>query len=353
MKGKLKRARLLDVAKLAGVSTGLASTVLRGTTTSNIRVSTTTAERVIRAAEELGYVPNSVARSLSEGKKRIFGVFTYEPVFSPETADHYSPFLFGIQQECEALGYDLLLVTSSSTSPEPRKVIDGAVNRLDFTDGGILFGHEPDTKDIEQLAAMGFPYVFIGRRELASGEALSVAADYSNGTAEMVRLMLNAGHRSFVYVGLPSAREYARDREQGFNRGLGEQPDARAVSVWRGDIEDLRAGTLSDWRARGATAIVFETPGQAQRFLAVAEAMDPRDPWQPSFVVLADIQYSEVSEPEWATLVVPRVAMGRAAVRLLEQVVNHSTDVKPQFIPCTIRLGSSIRTVSTAVVEES
>ncbi len=348
-KRKLKRARLLDVAEMAGVSAGLASTVLRGTTTSNIRVSATTAERVMRAAEKLGYVPNSVARSLSEGKKRIFGVFTYEPVFSPETVDHYSPFLFGIEQECEALGYDLLLITGSSTSTGPRKVIDGAVNRLDFTDGGILFGHEPDMKDIEQFAAMGFPYVFIGRRELESGDALSVAADYSRGTAELVRHMLGQGHRDFVYIGLPSAREYARDREHGFYSALANQQDARVLSLWRGPMDELDVKTISEWCAQGATALVIETPGQVERFLEVKGQSEALDSWQPSFVVLADIQYLEVSEPDWATLVVPRVDMGRAAVRLLEQVVvGQNPDVKPEFIPCTIRFGSSVRHVSTS-----
>lgn len=344
-----KRARLRDVAEKAGVSLGLASAALRGDTTSSIRVSSSTAERVRGAAQELGYVANSVARSLSEGRKRIFGVFTYEPLFSPETVEHYSPFLFGIEQECEMLGYDLLLITNPVSNAGPRTVIDGAIHRLDFTDGGILFGHEPDTRDIEQLGAMGFPYVFIGRRELEGGEAPSVAADYAGATYALVQELIKNGHRAFVYAGLHSSREYARDREDGFSRALREQADACRVDTWRGELEEIGRAQVDGWLSRGATAYVFETPGEAQRWLRLAQEADKVLPERLSFVVLTDVHYSERSHSNWATLVVPRVEMGRAAVRMLERrLVEDSAPAEPMFIPCAIRFGTSIRPVEEA-----
>lgn len=351
-----KRARLQDVAEKAGVSLGLASTVLRGTTTSSIRVSQATAERVRGAAKELGYVANSVARSLSEGRKRIFGVFTYEPLFSPETVEHFSPFLFGIEQECENLGYDLLLISNPATGAGPRTVIDGAVNRLDFTDGGILFGHEPDTRDIEQLGTMGFPYVFIGRRELSDGEAPAVAADYATATMNLAQELLKADHEAFVYVGLHSSREYARDREDGFARALQTCPDAYRVDTWRGELQEMNLELVTSWLNTGATAYVFETPGQARRWLELVREVDDALPDRLSFVVLADVHYSERSEPDWATLVVPRVDMGRAAVRMLaRQLAEGTVPAEPLFMTCEVRLGSTIKpaaSVKASLVHE-
>lgn len=308
-------------------------------------MSDSTAARVRSAAKALGYIPNHVARSLAEGQNRILGVFTYEPVFAPSTVDHYSPYMFGIEQECEALGYDLLLVSTPTAATGARAVTEGAINRLDFTDGGILFGHEPDVSDLERLAAMGYPYVFIGRRELPEGEVLSVYPDYGAATKAIVELMLSNGHRKFVYVGLDTQREYARDREQGFHAGIASHEDASAITVWRGDTSSLDAGKVVGWLSSGVTALVFETPGQARGVLEILGTLGSSEA-AVSFAVLADVHYGEVSPPEWATVVIPRVAMGRAAVRLLrEHLSGEGPPLEPVAMPCDVRVGSSIRPI--------
>jgi len=62
------------VALLANVSRGTVSSVLNGRT--NVRISPETKERVRQAANELGYIPNLMARSLFKNRTHLIGMLT-------------------------------------------------------------------------------------------------------------------------------------------------------------------------------------------------------------------------------------------------------------------------------------
>ncbi|MBQ6597675.1 MAG: LacI family DNA-binding transcriptional regulator, partial [Lentisphaeria bacterium] len=70
----MEKARLSDIAKLAGVSKAAAGKVLNGGRT-QIRVSEETRQRILAAAKQLHYQPNMAASILAGGQSRIIGVF--------------------------------------------------------------------------------------------------------------------------------------------------------------------------------------------------------------------------------------------------------------------------------------
>src|SRR6056297_2228719 len=94
-----RRPTQVDVARQAGVSPAVVSTVLNGAGRGSVRVGPEAAARVRQAVRELGYVPNPVARNLAGGKNRILGMFTFESIFPIERPNCYSPFLIGFEAE--------------------------------------------------------------------------------------------------------------------------------------------------------------------------------------------------------------------------------------------------------------
>src|SRR4249920_1700040 len=119
-----RRLTQLDIAKRAGVSQATVSLVLNGAANALARIPPETRERVQKIIRETGYVPDPIARRMAKGSNRILGVFTYEPAFPSAQADFFLPFLFGIEEEAQRLGYDLLLLTAASGPGGKRRIFD-------------------------------------------------------------------------------------------------------------------------------------------------------------------------------------------------------------------------------------
>ena len=108
-----RRLTQKDIAKLAGVSQATVSFVLNGSPENANRIPPETRERVQKVIRETGYVADPVARRMVKGLNRILGVFTYEPAFPSAQADFFTPFLLGIEEAAQEMGYDLLLLTGA------------------------------------------------------------------------------------------------------------------------------------------------------------------------------------------------------------------------------------------------
>src|SRR5690606_7836005 len=179
-----------DVARTAGVSQATVSMALNGGPESQGRLTDETRQRILAAVEETGYWGNLAAKQLAGGRTSIFGVFTYEPVFPHDTGDFYYPFLRGIEAEALQHDVDLLLFTSSHGG-DSGSSRDGLRDwarrgRLHLADGCLLFGRHSHRRDLSELLAHDYPFVFIGRREADGAEVPYVGADYSRATEEVV-----------------------------------------------------------------------------------------------------------------------------------------------------------------------
>ena len=338
-----------DVARAAGVSTAVVSAVLSPKANSSIRVAPDTAERVHEVVRRLGYVPNLVARSLAGGERKLVGVFTYEPVFPSDRANFFYPFLLGIERGVERAGYDLLLYTSSGGSGAGRKIYPDGANRLRLADGAILFGQEPDKGELTRLAAEGFPFVTIGRREIASGQISYVAADYARATEEMVAHCAATGHSRIAYIGEADAREQHVDRERGYWRGLAAAGLVQRHDwLWRIDPAALRDAAfrarLEALRAEGVTAILTESAAQADAVEAALAARGLSVPADLSIGVLAAPMEDRPEFKRWTRIRIPREEMGETAVAaLLDVLAGRAASPVQRVLPCTLVPSETVR----------
>ncbi|WP_407571873.1 LacI family DNA-binding transcriptional regulator [Deinococcus altitudinis] len=317
-----KRPTQKEVAERAGVSQGVVSQVLNGRQGA-IRVNPDTRERVLQTIEEMGYAPNIAARSLVGGRTHIMGVFTYEPVFPTDTRNFFYPFLEGIEDAAAALNYDLLLHTRSAGTEGGRRVYQNSSSRLSLTDGTLILGElgEPSrVSEVARLIGEGHPLVFLGRRELPGLSPAWVAADYVSGTQQVVDELMKLGHRRLLYLGGTRNHESAADREAGYRQGMrgGEEP----ARVRRVDPSEMTPELAAQVHASGVTGLLIENDELAVRWLETSAQAGLSSPQHSSFVVLGDPLSPRPGIRPWAALEIPRREMGRAAVRVLNTLLN-------------------------------
>ena len=151
------RATLRDVARVAGVSISTASMALRD----HPRTAVATRVAVRSAATKLRYVPNSLGRALRA--RRVGSIALVIPHSSEHVFSHpyFMALLDGISQTCSRADLMLLLSTSPVEHDEATPYL--RVLRSRAVDGVIVASAMLEDRNVLQLAASGFPAVFIGR----------------------------------------------------------------------------------------------------------------------------------------------------------------------------------------------
>lgn len=347
----VKRPRIADVAKLAGVSEGTVSVVLNNRVGEHIRVSEDTQRKIWDAVQQLGYVANPVAQSLARGRNRIIAVFTFESIFPMDSRNFYYPFLIGIEEEAETHGYDLLLVTGSTganrnENGSRRRIYQNGINRLRRADGAILLGHG-DRQEVEQLLDEGFPFVFVGRRDSPHDSISYAAADYAQATAEVVDYLFQHHHRTIAYIKTPITNESSLNRQVGIQQAHQRAGiDLPSSRVLTSDEDTLTLDQLQAFREQGVTAFVAENDLLGDRILALTKAAGWHCPRDFSLAVLGDPLSMVESVYPWTTFKIPRLAMGRDAVRLLVRMLSEEASQREtpyrSLLPCTFVPGQTV-----------
>ena len=221
-----ERVTSLQVAERAGVSQSAVSRVF----TAGASVSQKTVEKVRRAAKELGYRPNVLARAMASGRSRIIGlVVAYlENYFYPEALEKLSSAL-------QENGYHVLIFMASQTAGNIDDVLEEI---LDYQVDGIVMASVAMSSDIaSRCQAAGVPVVLFNRTQDDAGIAAVTSDNFAGGQA-VAEFLLAGGHQRVAYVAGWEGASTQRDREAGFNEGMrkaGRDVIARAVGDFRTD----------------------------------------------------------------------------------------------------------------------
>jgi LacI family transcriptional regulator len=340
-RGFPKRPTQADIARLAQVSQATVSLVLNERD-SEVRISPETRDRVLAAMREQGYVANASARSLAGGRNKIIGVYTFEPVFPTTSVDFYFPFLLGMEQAAAELGHDLLLFTSAGGE---RQIFRDGATRLALADGALLLGRNPNPDEIEQLRDSGYPFVYVGHREVSGAPVSYVAADYTSATSQLSERLFEHGHVRVAYARLGEGdAQPSRDREKGFRQALRAAGVRRLTGpVWTLDTTEEVDGLLDEITTSGITGIVVEQELLAEDILASARQRGLSVPQDLSIVVLGDTTGARRNDVSWTGLQVPRQEMGRVATHLLVRLLDtHEAAGVSESVACDILAGATV-----------
>lgn len=218
---------ILDVARLAGVSTSTVSRSLRGAT----NVSPATRERVLRAARELAYVPSPAASRLASGRTGAVGVIV--PFASRW---FFAEVVAGAETALRAAGADLLLYNLDATDGRARFFAALPLRRR--VDAVLAIAVSLSSAEESALVGLGVPVVSVSRR--CPGFPCVGIGDLTSA-AMAVRHLIGLGHRDIAMISGLADDDLGRTttvaRREGFRRalaeaGLEERPEQIVAEPW-------------------------------------------------------------------------------------------------------------------------
>ena len=200
----IEKVTSLQVAKKAGVSQSAVSRVF----TPGASASRATIDKVKKAANDLGYRPNVLARAMVSGKSRIIGVVVayLENQFYPEALERLSNSL-------QAQGYHVLIFMAGKNMQS----LDGVVEEiLDYQVDGIVAASVAMSSTLaERCKFAGVPMVLFNRsQDLPSMSA--VTSDNIAGGRKVAEFLISGNHKKIGYISGWEGASTQRDREAGF-----------------------------------------------------------------------------------------------------------------------------------------
>ncbi|MCD6013943.1 MAG: transcriptional regulator, LacI family [Solirubrobacterales bacterium] len=310
------RVTLKDVARRAGVHPGTASRALNAETRE--LVNGETAERVLAAAEELGYRPNPIARGLKTSRSYTVGV-----LIPDLTNPLFPPIVRGIQDRLEEAAYTPLIVNTDNDPDRERADIEAM--RARQVDGLITATARRDQGLPAGLERLSLPVVLVNRR-LEDGARPSVVADDRKGIGLAVEHLLSLGHRRIAHLAGPQELSTGHLRHDGFieaMRAAGIDPDPELVLVGTAFIEsegERLCNELLD-RELEVTAIVAGNDLMAVGCYDVFVERGIDCPGEISVVGYNDMPFVGWFSPPLTTVHLPHYEIGaRAAGLLLDQL---------------------------------
>lgn len=215
-----KRITAKEVAESAGVSISAVSR----TFTAGASVAPATRNKVLKAAQALGYQPNLLARSLMTGRTELIGLVSNN-FDNPAFMEIFDLFTRRLQDH----GLRPLLANLSGNS-DPQKAI--AMLRQYNVDGVIVASSTISPNFIEGCLAANIPLVHAFGKTKARQPTHVVGADNVQGGRIAAKVMLEHGYRHIAFLGGPRSASSTKDRLGGFRAGLKSNGLAPVIEVF-------------------------------------------------------------------------------------------------------------------------
>jgi DNA-binding LacI/PurR family transcriptional regulator len=346
---KRKRPTQADVAKLAGVSQTTVSMVLNQQSGGAILISEETAQKVYDAMQTLGYAPDPVARMLAQGKNQLIGVFNYDPSTSYVHDDSYHKVLIGIENGAGKLSYNILLLTQNRIDLQ-RRIIHEGTNSLRLADGAILMGQFPDQEELQQLTRDSYPFIYIGKRDVANVDLNWVSSDYKSAGEAATYHLLKLGHRRLGYLCEKASHNLHSMRERW--SGCQDAIQGAVASLVVLDQESMQTPEqfLATVQQLGITALICNDAANFQWAMQLLLHTRLSIPNDLSVLSLGDTVPNFGTALEVTHIKLNQQIVGEAAVDMLVARLEGQVTDKGQhvLVPCELVIGNTTAPLFTS-----
>jgi DNA-binding LacI/PurR family transcriptional regulator len=328
--------RLKDIAARAGVSVMTVSKVLRNAPD----ISPATKARVKLLAEEMGYVPDSLAQGLRTRTTRTIGL-----VISAVTNPIFARAILAIEEQAHALGYDLILAHTLNDPQREETVIRRLISRR--VDGLIISPvHRlaPEAPVLSDLASAKTSVVILGHRSPYCAHLPNVETDDLLGSYSATQHLLSLGHRRIAYFAGPTAATWAQERLEGYRRALrdaGVEVDERLTFSGGSTIEEGASAALQMLNEGvHVTAIQASNDMTAVGVGSLLLKQGLKIPGDLSIVGFGNILICEFFAVPLTTVRQPKFRLGLAAMEMLHALLKREP-VQPRRLPCDLLVRAS------------
>lgn len=315
---------IYTVAERAGVSIATVSRVLSGSTPA----SAITRQRVLRAVEDLEYVPLRAGRAVDVPTHETHGL-----VLPGLRGPYYSELLSGFEVTAAQAGQSTVVVVCDAS-----KDAEAAVRKILGRVDGIVIANDTVSDAMVRQIVRSTPTVLVARDAIEGCDSVQVENFISS--AELTRHLLEHGRRRLVFVGDPDASHDISERYRGFLHALTHQRAVEVAEPIRVEYEETSGRRVMDGlreaEAAGADidGIVCANDELALATMVLLDREGRRVPRDVAVVGFDDIMTSRYLAPGLTTVQQPMRELGRwAAIRLHERIAGRTFDVHPQVLP--------------------
>ena len=310
----MTRPTMEDVALRAGVSRALVSLVMRGSP----KVSELRRSAVLKAADELGYSPHAMARSLASRTSTVLGVMVSDlhNAFFAEVVD-------GIDAVAREQGFDIIINTGGRSPTRERRALDSL---LSFRPAGVALLSPVVPANAISKAAEQVPIVLVARSSRVSNVD-TVNDDGEQGCGLAIDHLVSLGHRRIAHLDGGEGTQ-AGPRRRGYMAAMtrhGLTP--QVVSSEYTDVAGSRAIRSLISSGELPTAILACNDFNAVGAISALEDAGLRVPQDVSVVGYDNTSLAALRHVSLTTIDQPRNEFGRlAAEALLQRVRGERTE---------------------------
>lgn len=339
----MPKVNIKDIASKAGVS----KTAVSFAFNSPARLSAATLKHILTIAEEMGYSPNPVARSMSTGRTGAIGLLVPQPINEIIRNPHFPELIEGIGDVCTHSGLSLMLVPPLKGSMR-RAIANAAV------DGFITLGLEEDKATMVVVRQYRVPFVTVDSDPIEGVPAINV--DDAGGACQAMQHVLELGHRQIAILAIRSGKqghykEYVGTlgaRMSGYLKALnqvGLSLNGRSVRLI--ECVSTEAGGIDGFQAlwksrRRPTAVVAMSDIIAIGVIKAAQDAGVRVPEDLSVVGFDNITLAGLIKPALTTVAQPSTEKGRLAASLLVKMLDAAVPPTHEVLPTQLIVRQSV-----------
>lgn len=312
-----KAPRLKDVAEAAGVHPATASRALNFEQADKVRPET--AERVRRAAEDLGYRLNGMARGLRTKRSLVIGMLV------PDISNPFFPSVVrGAESVLEGRGYSLMLSNTDDDQERERLLL---ARMLEFQVEGLLTATARRQDPLIEALQRGLTPVVLVNRTVDRGGIPAVIPDDYVGMTLAVEHLRDVGHQLIAHVAGPRSTSTGARRARGFADAMSQLEGGQGCVVEAGGFnvsDGYHAGCELFGRRPRPTAIVAASDRLAIGVMHAARELGIRCPRDFSLVGFNDMPFVDQFCPPLTSVRIPEFDMGRRSADLLLNILDGS-----------------------------
>ena len=307
----MRSATIRDVARAANVSTATVSRVLNRSET----VAEPTVSRVLKAANELDYVPHGGARSLASKRTDTIGVLL------PDLhGEFFSELIRGIDAGTRAHGLHLLLSCSHGDPQEAAAVLRAMRSRVDAM---LVMSPYADGEELSSALKGGVPLVLLNSSGGDGGRHPTFSIDNHAGAFAITAHLLETGRRRIAFIAGPADNIEAAERLRGYRTALAAAGQS-GEQIAQGDFTE-RSGVAAARQLLRTARPDANFAANDMMAIGCLQALREADLQVPGNVAVAgfdDIPVARFVEPPLTTAGAPIAEIGRQALECCVAIIR-------------------------------
>jgi LacI family transcriptional regulator len=332
-------ASIRDVAKAVGVSTATVSRVING----RAGASDAVRARVIAAAEELRYVPDSAARALITGRTNRVGILLPDLY-----GGFFSELIRGADLAARRHELQILLTATHGSALEASQAVRAMRGQVDAL---LIMSPHVNPKFLRQHVGARTPVLLVGSRTCFSGVS-HLGIENRLGASAMVEHLVRLGYRRIAFISGPDDNADATERQAGYERTLAQlRPSSQPIVLPGRFTEEsgFAAGHRLTLVNPRPDAVFAANDAMALGCLLALREAGLRVPEDIALAGFDDVPLAQFVQPALTTVRVPTRSLGEEALEHLAARLRHpQLETLSRRLPVSLVVRSSCGAVQRA-----